>query len=73
MYQHSSENADLYVLAYLNDDGEVVGYPMGGGSSTKPSIKAHTNLKSAQRSQRHFPKSRILKATEFEIIEEEKK
>ncbi|WP_342480439.1 hypothetical protein NST07_25840 [Paenibacillus sp. FSL L8-0340] len=44
---------ELYVLAHVDVDGNVTGYPKGGGSSTKPSIKAHDSLSSAKRSRAH--------------------
>ncbi|OMC96229.1 hypothetical protein MKX34_23995 [Paenibacillus sp. FSL R5-0636] len=44
---------ELYVLAHVDSNGNVTGYPKGGGSSAKPSIKAHDSLSSAKRSRGH--------------------
>lgn len=42
--------APLFIIANLNDAGEVVGYPLGGGSSAKGVVRAFTEFTSAQRS-----------------------
>lgn len=69
MYKNDSENNDVYLVAHVNEKGEVINFPMGGGSSTKPSLKAHTNFKSAKRSQRHFEGSVIVKATGYQSVD----
>jgi hypothetical protein len=42
--------APLFIIANLNDKGEVVGYPLGGGSSATGYVRAFTEFSSAQRS-----------------------
>lgn len=68
MYKTTSKNNDLFLVANVDENGNVINFPMGGGSSTKPSIKAHDNLASAKRSLRFFPGSVVIKATQFEIV-----
>lgn len=41
---------ELFIVANLNDEGEVVGFPLGGGSSAKGVVRAFTEVASAQRS-----------------------
>lgn len=67
-YRQVSDSNELFVVAYVNDSGEVTGFPMGGGSSTKPSIKAHEKLSSAKRSSKYFSGSKVVKVTSFEIV-----
>lgn len=69
MFNTTSKNNDLFLVANVDENGNVINFPMGGGSSTKPSIKAHGNLISAKRSLRFFPGAVIVKATHFEIVE----
>lgn len=45
--------AELYVLANVDKDGNITGFPKGGGSSTSPRIKAYETLESAKRGARH--------------------
>lgn len=59
---------DLYVVAYVNEDGSVRSFPTGGGSSTRPSVKAHESYDSAKRSSRHFRGSVVVRATGFEVV-----
>lgn len=68
MLNKVSKNNDLFVVAYVDGEGHVTGFPMGGGSSTKPSIKAHDNYKSAKRSSRFFPGSVVVKAKTFQLV-----
>lgn len=68
-YKITSKTNDLYLIANLDENGNVVSYPMGGGSSTKSSIKAFDNLTSAKKSLRFFPGSVIVKANQFERVE----
>ncbi|PAE24038.1 hypothetical protein [Bacillus sp. 7894-2] len=58
---------ELYVLAYVNEKGEVTGFPTGGGSSTQPRIKAYDNLASAKRGKRHHT-GVIVKVTGMEVV-----
>ncbi|WP_339811180.1 hypothetical protein MKY63_00825 [Paenibacillus sp. FSL R7-0189] len=59
---------ELYVLAHIDPNGIVTGYPKGGGSSTKPSIKAHDSLSSAKRSRGHCGGT-IMRITAMEPVE----
>ena len=70
MLDTKSTNNDLYIVAYVDEDGNVLNFPMGGGSSTKASVKAHDTLAKAKRSQRFFKGSVIVKATSFELVGE---
>lgn len=58
---------ELYVVARVDEDGNVTSFPLGGGSSTKPSVKAHLKYSSAKRSAAHFPGSVVVKVNGFEI------
>ena len=60
---------DLYIVAYVDEYNNVINFPKGGGSSTKPSIKAHDNYDSAKRSSRFFKGSKVVKAIKFEVVE----
>lgn len=71
MFKTTSKNNEVYLIAYVDELYNVINFPMGG-SSTKPSIKAHDNLTSAKRSLRFFPRTVIVKAIHFEIVEENK-
>ncbi|AMQ66727.1 type IIA topoisomerase [Bacillus phage Mgbh1] len=62
---------ELYVVADVDADGNVTGFPKGGGSSTKPSVKAHDNYTSAKRSARYFTGSVVVRTTGFEIVKED--
>lgn len=59
---------ELYVVVNTDSDGNIVGYPMGGGSSTKASVKAHVNLSSARRSATYYG-AKIMKVSSGEVIE----
>lgn len=48
------ENAELYVIAEVDSEGNVIGYAMGGGSSAKSYIRAFGTVASAQRSLRYL-------------------
>jgi len=71
MERKVSESDDLYVVVYDNGEGEIT-FPMGGGSSTRPSIKAHPSYDSALRSSKHFKDSKVAKAIGFKVMESEK-
>lgn len=58
-----TNNDDLYIVAYVDENDNVTGFPKGGG-------KAHDNLTSAKRSKRFFPRTKIVKVKDFEIIED---
>lgn len=62
------EIADLYVLVTKDFEGNVVGYPQGGGSSTAERIKAFDNLASARRSKRQHD-GFIMRVTAMEAVE----
>lgn len=57
----------LYVLANVNENNEVTGFPQGGGSSTQPRIKAYDSLASARRGLRHHA-GVIVRVTEMEVV-----
>jgi hypothetical protein len=59
---------ELYVLATVNEKGEVTGFPKGGGSSTQPRIKAYDSLTSARRGKRGHA-GVIVKVTKMEVVE----
>jgi len=61
-------NADLFVLANVNENGEVTGFPKGGGSSTKPRIKAYDSFAAARRGQR-LHAGVIVRINDAEVIE----
>lgn len=64
----AKELPELYVLAKVNDDGEIVSYPEGGGSSTQPRIKAYKSLASARRGKRHHA-GVIVRVVDAEVVE----
>jgi hypothetical protein len=68
VYKSSSESNELFIVANVDEQGNVVNFPMGGGSSTKPSVKAHISQKSAERSRKFFPSSKVVKVTGFEVV-----
>lgn len=68
MLKSNSKSNEVYLIANLDKEGKVINYPMGGGSSTKPSIKAHDNLTSAKRSLRFFEGASIIKVTGYETV-----
>lgn len=68
MYKSNSESSNLFIVANVDEDGNVINFPMGGGSSTKPSVKAHISQKSAERSRKFFPNSKVVKVTGFEVV-----
>lgn len=59
---------DLYVVVNTDDEGNIIGYPMGGGTSTKASIKAHPKLSSARRSASYYA-ANVMKITSGEVVE----
>lgn len=59
--------AELYVLANVDADGNVVSYPKGGGSPTPGRIKAYDSLASAKRGKAHH-NGVIVKVTGVEVI-----
>lgn len=64
----SENNANLYVLASVDEEGKIESFPKGGGSSTSPRIKAYDSLDSAKRGQRHH-KGAIVEAKSLEVVE----
>ena len=70
MYNNNSKSDEVYLIANLDEQGNIINCPMGGGSSTKPSIKAHDNLTSAKRSLRFFKGATIIKLTGYEIVKQ---
>lgn len=59
---------ELYVVANVDKDGNVISYPQGGGSSTLPSIRAFENPQSAKRSSARLG-GKVLRVTGFEAVE----
>lgn len=58
---------DLYVIAEVDADGNVVEFARGGGSSAKSYIRAFDNVESAQRSLRFLSgEYTIMKVTGME-------
>jgi hypothetical protein len=70
MYNTKAESDELYIVAYVDEKGKVIGFPMGGGSSTKPSVKAHINQKSAERSAKFFSGAKVVRVTGYEVVED---
>lgn len=60
--------AELYVVANVDDDGNIVSYPKGGGSSSPAYIRAFESLTSAKRSKARMGGA-IIKITDAEIVE----
>lgn len=73
MLDTKSKNSDVFIVANVDENGNVINFPMGGGSSSRASVKAHDTLGKAKRAQRFFKGSVIVKATAFEIIEGDSK
>jgi len=71
MFNTTSKSDTLYLIANIDEHGNVINFPMGGGSSTRPTIKAHDNLTSAKRSLRHFKGAVIVRATGFRVFDVE--
>lgn len=65
--------AELYVVATVDDDGNIVSYPKGGGSSSPSYIRAFETGASAKRSQARLnisPKNtRVVRVTAVEVVE----
>lgn len=59
---------DLYVVANVDKNGDVISYPQGGGSSSPSFIRAFESPKSAKRSSARLGGA-ILKVTAFEVVE----
>ncbi len=59
---------DLYVVANVDKDSNVISYPQGGGSSAPSYIRAFDNPKSAKRSQARLGGT-VLRVTAFEVAE----
>ena len=70
MYNVNSNSREVYIVANVDTDGNVDGFPMGGGSSTKPAIKAHPTYGAAKKASRFFPGSVVVKVLTFEVVEE---
>lgn len=64
-----SNTNELFILANVDENGQIIDFPMGGGSSTKPSLKVHDNLKSARRARGFFKNTTIIKMTAYEIVD----
>ena len=65
---------ELYIIAYVDEAGNIISYAKGGGSSTKSYIRAWESLESAQRSQRTIThvdgkKPQILQVSDYEVVE----
>lgn len=59
---------ELYVLANVDDLGNIVNIPKGGGSSTEKRVKAYDSIESARRGTRHHAGT-IVKVTDVEVVE----
>jgi len=65
---------ELYVVVSADNDGNIVGYPKGGGSSSPSFIRAFESKASAKRSAKRInfeDNARVARITSLEIIEEE--
>jgi len=62
--------SELYVVCMVNESGEVVGFPKGGGSSSPSFIRAFENKASAKRSAKRLNYSpvntKVMRVKEFE-------
>lgn len=65
--------AELYVVATVDDAGNVVGYPKGGGSSSPSFIRAFESEESAERSRARLnfaPENiKVIRVTAVEVVE----
>lgn len=68
MSENVSQIVELYVLAYVDDNGNITGYPKGGGSSTPSSIRTYEPIGSARRGRR-FIGGNIVRVTGVEVVE----
>ena len=65
---------ELYVVAYVNKEGEVTGFPKGGGSSSPSYIRAFEKSEGAQRSMKRLNFTKVanievVKVNGFEVVE----
>lgn len=60
--------AELYVVANVDADGNIVSYPKGGGSSSPAYIRAFESLASAKRSKARMGGT-VIKITGADVIE----
>ncbi len=65
--------ADLHVVVTVDDAGNVVGYPKGGGSSSPSYIRAFESEASAKRSAKRInwaPENvKVMRVTAMEAVE----
>jgi hypothetical protein len=59
---------ELFIVARVDKDGNVTGFPVGGGSSTNPSFRVFDKYESAKRSSKYFSGSVVVKTSSFEIV-----
>ena len=62
------EIPELYVLVTVDENGNVIDYPKGGGSSTAPRIKAYDSLASAKRGAKHH-RGKVMRVVALEEAE----
>lgn len=70
----TEEQKQLYVLAFLNEEGLITGFPVGGGSSQPSHIRAFQCPKRAAGSRARMKSqtdraASIIKVTNYEILE----
>lgn len=65
--------AELYVLALVDEEGTVVGFPKGGGSSSPSYVRAFESEASAKRSLSRLnfasENAKVVRITGMEVVE----
>ena len=69
----TNEIADLYVLATVDSEGNIAGYPKGGGSSSPAYIRAFESEASAKRSAKRLnfapETTKVIRILDAEVVE----
>lgn len=67
------EVAELYVVVSVDNEGNVVGYPKGGGSSSPAYVRAFESMESAKRSAKRLnfapDNTKVMRVVAMEAIE----
>lgn len=65
--------AELYVVATVDHEGNILGFPKGGGSSSPAYIRAFESEASAKRSAKRLnfapETTKVIRITDAEVIE----